>query len=138
MHYSQFFNHINNNDWHWSSYINQPLNNVVIQLDQQFWFMLILFRLGIIDAIVIAWFKCNTSFLFHLANFIGLSKYSNSLGIMRMVSMGLKDIFSFIKWEMIFDLMLLLVSIPSYMLKPSFKLQGFHFQDWVLHQLARS
>lgn len=55
-----------------------------------FWFMLILLRLGIVDPIVVAWFNYNTSSLFCLANFNNLSKYFNSLGIVRMVPWGSK------------------------------------------------
>jgi hypothetical protein len=47
-----------------------------------------------------------TSFFF-LANFTKPLKYSNSLGIMRMVSMGVKKIFPLTKCYRIFNLMLL-------------------------------
>jgi hypothetical protein len=82
--------------------------------------MEILFGDGTCGEVVATWFFPCSSFFHRPANFVGLSKYSNSFNIIKILSMGLNETFPLRKCDIILDFVVDLLSnpIPTFLISP--------------------
>jgi hypothetical protein len=90
---------------------------------------LIIWTIGKFGAIVVTSVTFCFCFFHLLANLINLFKYSSYHGMANMVSIGVRDIFTFMKWVNIFDLTIIIFSnqIPTFFHRVILSFGGYEF-----------